>query len=100
MLRMLLLVRAATGRYHCRQHGQLSLLRVDFLCYRTKPYKFPMHCSKCVSFSGTSYSRPPIDPYLTSPLLQNPGGATVFTTVVSRTKATELVDVPFRPCTS
>ena len=25
---------------------------------------------------GTSYSRPPIDPYLTSPLLQNPGGAT------------------------
>ena len=26
---------------------------------------------------GTSYSRPPIDPYLTSPLLQNPGGTTV-----------------------
>jgi len=25
---------------------------------------------------GTSYSRPPIDPYLTFPLLQNPGGAT------------------------
>ena len=25
---------------------------------------------------GTSYSRPPIDPCLTSPLLQNPGGAT------------------------
>jgi len=25
---------------------------------------------------GTSYSRPRIDPYLTSPLLQNPGGAT------------------------
>ena len=25
---------------------------------------------------GTSYSRPPIHPYLTSPLLQNPGGAT------------------------
>ena len=25
---------------------------------------------------GTSYFRPPIDPYLTSPLLQNPGGAT------------------------
>jgi len=25
---------------------------------------------------GTSYSRPPIDPYLTPPLLQNPGGAT------------------------
>jgi len=24
---------------------------------------------------GTSYSRPPIDPYLTSPLLQNPGGS-------------------------
>jgi len=24
---------------------------------------------------GTSYSRPPIDPYLTSPLLPNPGGA-------------------------
>jgi len=28
--------------------------------YRTKPYKFPMHCSKCVSFWGTSYSRPPV----------------------------------------
>ena len=28
-----------------------------------------MYCSKCVSFWGTSYSRPPIDPYLTSPLL-------------------------------
>ena len=28
---------------------------------------------------GTSYSRPPIDPFLTSPLLQNPGGATVPT---------------------
>ena len=26
---------------------------------------------------GTSYSRPPIDPYLTSSLLQNPGGAAV-----------------------
>jgi len=35
-----------------------------------------MHCSKCVSFWGTSYSRPPIDPYLTSTLLQNPDGAT------------------------
>ena len=34
-----------------------------------------VHCSKCVSFWGTSYSRPPIHPYLTSPLLQNPGGA-------------------------
>ena len=44
--------------------------------YRTKPYKFLMHCSKCVSFWGTSYSRPPIDPHFTSPLLQNPGGAT------------------------
>ena len=27
---------------------------------------------------GTSYSRPPIDPYLTSPPLQNPGGATAY----------------------
>jgi len=44
--------------------------------YRTKPYK----CSKCVSFWGTSYSRPPTDPYLTSPLLQKPGGATVYST--------------------
>ena len=35
-----------------------------------------MHCSKCVSFWGTSHSRPPVDPFLTSPLLQNPGGAT------------------------
>ena len=33
----------------------------------TKPYKFPMHCSKCVSFWGTSYSRPHIYLYLTSP---------------------------------
>ena len=38
-----------------------------------------MHCSKCVSFWGTSYSRPPIDPHLTFPLLQNPGGATDWT---------------------
>ena len=38
-----------------------------------------VHCSKRVSFWGTSYSRPPIDPYLTSPpLLQNPGGATAW----------------------
>ena len=37
-----------------------------------------VHCSKCVSFWGTSYSRPPIDPYVTPPLLQNPGGATVY----------------------
>ena len=27
---------------------------------------------------GTSYSRPPVDPYLTFPLLQNPGGATAL----------------------
>ena len=27
---------------------------------------------------GTSYSRPPIDPHLTSPLLQYPGGATAY----------------------
>jgi len=27
---------------------------------------------------GTSYSRPPIDPYLTFPLLQNPSSATVY----------------------
>ena len=33
--------------------------------YRTP--KFPVHCSKRVSFWRTSYSRPPIDPYLTSP---------------------------------
>ena len=26
-----------------------------------------VHCSKCVSFWGTSYSRPPIDPYFTPP---------------------------------
>jgi len=41
-----------------------------------------MHCSKCVSFWGTSYSRPPIDPYLTSPhyykILAAPLDATVF----------------------
>ena len=42
--------------------------------YRTEPYKFPMHCSKCVSCWGTSYSRPLLIRH--SPLLQNPGGAT------------------------
>ena len=31
----------------------------------------------------TSYSRPPIDPYLTSPLLQNPGGATDLASLVT-----------------
>ena len=31
---------------------------------------------------GTSYSRPPIDPYLTSPLLQNPGGATAHNPLI------------------
>ena len=41
-----------------------------------------MHCSKRVSFWGTSYSRPHIDPYLTSSLLQNPGGATEYSTQV------------------
>jgi len=54
--------------FHC--HGTSSCHKTN-----TKPYKFPLHCSKCVSFWGTSYSRPPIDPYLTPPLLQNPGGA-------------------------
>ena len=44
--------------FHCR--GTSSYHTTN-----TKPYKFPMHCSKCVSFWGTSYSRPPIDPYLT-----------------------------------
>ena len=37
---------------------------------------FPRHLLKSVWDWGTSYSRPPTDPYLTSPLLQNPGGAT------------------------
>jgi len=36
---------------------------------------------------GTSYSRPPIDPYLTPPpLLQNPGGATGQRTTKQRTR--------------
>ena len=52
--------------FHC--HGTSSYHTTN-----TKPYKFPMHCSKCVSFWGNSYS---IDLYLTSSLLQNPGGAT------------------------
>jgi len=43
--------------FHC--HGTSSYHTTN-----TKPYKFPMHCSKRVSFWGTSYSRPPIDPYL------------------------------------
>jgi len=34
---------------------------------------------------GTSYSRPHIDPYLTSPLLQNLGGATAINYVVNST---------------
>ena len=39
-------------------------------------YEVPQ--SRCIQRDwGTSYCRPPIDPYLTSPLLQNPGGATV-----------------------
>ena len=37
--------------------------------YQTLQIPYALH-SKCVSFWGTSYSRPPIDPYLTSPLLQ------------------------------
>jgi len=36
----------------------IELLRIT--PYQPKPYKFPMHCSKCVSFWRTSYSRPPI----------------------------------------
>ena len=36
-----------------------------------------MHCCKCVSFWGTSYSRPPTHTSL-PPLLLNPGGATVW----------------------
>jgi len=48
--------------FHC--HGTSSYHTTN-----TKPYKFPMHCGKCVSFWETSYSRPPIDPYLTFPLL-------------------------------
>jgi len=46
--------------FHC--HGTSSYHTTN-----TKPYKFPMHCSKRVSFWGTSYSRPPMDPYLTPP---------------------------------
>jgi len=46
--------------FHC--HGTSSYEKTN-----TKPYKFPMHCSKCDSFWGTSYSRPPIDLYLTFP---------------------------------
>ena len=46
---------------------QTYIICVCFHCHRTssyhktntKPYKFPMHCSKCVSFWGTSYSRSP-----------------------------------------
>ena len=50
--------------FHC--HGTSSYHTTN-----TKPYKFPMHCSKRVSFWGTSYSRPPIDPYLTSPVTKS-----------------------------
>jgi len=54
--------------------GEASPLWVDV----QKLCNMCVHCSKCVSFWGTSYSRPPIDPYLTPPLLQNPGGATAL----------------------
>ena len=36
-----------------------------------------MHCSKYVSFWGTSYSTPPIA-HTSLPPLQNPGGATAY----------------------
>jgi len=40
---------------------------------------------------GTSYSRPPIDPYLTPPLIQNPGGATgVFISDLWPSRLTDL----------
>ena len=43
--------------------GEASPLLVDV----QKLCNMCVHCSKCVSFWGTSYSRPPIDPYLTPP---------------------------------
>ena len=46
---------------------------------------------------GTSYSRPPIDPYLTSPLLQNPGSATVDKLV--RKSSQSAGNVPMSPTT-
>ena len=72
--------------------GKLSPLWVDV----QKLCNMCVHCSKCVSFCGTSYSRPPIDPYLeTSPLLQNPGGATGHCNTV---KSTRFDGRPRRPC--
>jgi len=51
---------------------------------------------------GTSNSRPPIDPYLTSPLLQNPGGATVSSPQLKLSVcwATPLVQQPCRAVTA
>ena len=57
---------------------------VCFHCHRTSYDKYIARPSSRATLVhrqynrdwGTSYSRPPIDPYLTSPLLRNPGGAT------------------------
>jgi len=60
---------------------------VCFHCHGTSSYHTKIYCKTVEQRVtlihrqynldwGISYSRPPIDPYLTSPLLQNPGGAT------------------------
>ena len=79
---------AARGKGEASPHGWTSknyVICVCFHCHGTSSY----HTTNTLQGRratliqrqykrdwGTSYSGPPIDPYLTSPLLQNPGGAT------------------------
>jgi len=60
-------------RFHC--HGTSSYHTTNTLQGRRAKSHVDTHQTIQPGL-GTSYSRPPIDPYLTSPLLQNPGGAT------------------------
>ena len=82
---------ARGGRGKLPPYGWTSkncVICVCFHCHGTSSYHTTNTLQGCRAKSatlihrqynrdwGTSYSRPPIDPYLTSPLLQNPGGAT------------------------
>jgi len=56
----------------------MELLRItrEIHCKAVEQRAMLIHRQYNRDWGWTSYSRPPIDPYLTSPLLQNPGGAT------------------------
>jgi len=60
--------------FHC--HGTSSRITRQIHC-KAVEQRAPLIHSQYNRDWGTSYSRPPIDTYLTSPLSQNPGGATV-----------------------